>query len=136
MIDINKKYETRLGYPVVLLAKIPGLTYPILGLYKPFESDTWYSMSWTENGNKYESGKIDDDDLVESIKTVCDFRVKIYEKYENMIHGAFYNENKWVIAEWTTDGHYRENKEYSSLDLELNPKPLNYDVILPTREYI
>jgi hypothetical protein len=53
MININRTYETRCGFPVMLLAIIDKQytvdPYPVIGLYKDEDGD-WERGTWSDKG--------------------------------------------------------------------------------------
>lgn len=62
-IDINKKYKTRLGFPVRIYSIDAGGEYPVHAAY--FYEDEWIMESFTNNG-RYAVGHTDnDEDLIE-----------------------------------------------------------------------
>jgi hypothetical protein len=53
--------------------------------------------------------------------------VKIYQIYENEIHGAYESNNKWYIASWRLNGYFhppdKKGKQFiATLDL-INDEP-------------
>lgn len=73
MVDINKKYQTRDGMPVRLLAMDAKGTYPVIGLVDVGNAE--YSRQWTEDGKADFRGYVKTNyDLVEVEKGVDDVR--------------------------------------------------------------
>ena len=64
MIDINKKYTTRDGRPVRILATdLKNEDYPICGTYT--DNGEEYVGSWTKDGEYSRNGVVDNRDLIE-----------------------------------------------------------------------
>jgi hypothetical protein len=54
-------------------------------------------------------------------KTKTGKEVKIYEIYDNEIHGAYFNSKEWECHSWSIIGSFIDNEE-SCLDLiEISP---------------
>jgi hypothetical protein len=85
--------------------------------------------SWTEEGI-YDLSDISYLDLVKvdanQLRTRNGTMVKIYERYEDEIHGAYFSEGKWKSSTWTVEGgFYQTGKEQSCLDIDWTP-PKNW----------
>lgn len=128
VFDLNKTYVTTFGHQVIILARIPKDTYHILGLYK--SNDDWNVATWTEEGI-YDVNEPDRPlNIVEvdinQLRTRNGTLVKIYERYPNEIHGAYFSDGEWRSSTWTVEGgFYQTGKEQSCLDISWAP-PKNW----------
>ena len=123
MFDLNATYLTKSAQRVVIIARTPNRDYPIVGLSQ--RDDTWSLRCWTEDGI-YDEGCEGHLDLVkvstDHLRTRNGTMVKIYERYENEIHGAYFSDDVWKSSTWTAEGgFYQVGTEQSCLDIDFTP---------------